>query len=83
MPCCFGGRICFDHSIIRLDKPSYPFCIEELGANGSRSIIERWATEALAADRLWDIKDEEIAGAIGYEGPTQRLLSRAGLALQL
>jgi hypothetical protein len=22
--------------------------------------IEQWATEALAIDRLWDIKDEEV-----------------------
>ena len=45
---------------IRLDRPSYPFCIDRLAGDGSRLIIERWATERLAADRLWDIKDEEV-----------------------
>jgi hypothetical protein len=47
--------------IIRLDRPSYPFCIDRLDGDGSRLIIERWATERLGADRLWDIKDEEVA----------------------
>jgi hypothetical protein len=58
---CHAASVADFALIIRLDRPSYPFCIEELGAGGSRLIIERWATEALAADRLWDIKDEKVA----------------------
>jgi hypothetical protein len=54
--------------IIRLDNPSYPFCIEEFGANGSHVIIERWATEALAADRIWDIKDKEVRELSASQG---------------
>ena len=46
--------------IIRLDRRPYPFCIEQLAPDGSRWIIERWATESLAADRLGDIKDAEV-----------------------
>ena len=48
--------------ILRLGK-RYPYCIERLGADGSRVVVEGWSTEALAAHRLQDIMDEEIASA--------------------
>ena len=57
---CHAGAMTELALIIRLDRPSYPFCIEQLVPDGSRLIIERWATEAIAADRLRDIEDEEI-----------------------
>jgi hypothetical protein len=36
----------------------YPFCIDRVRADGSCVTIERWPTEALAANRLKDIEEE-------------------------
>ena len=43
--------------IIRLGR-QYPFCIDRTEADGSRTTVERWSTEALATDRLADIEEE-------------------------
>jgi hypothetical protein len=55
---CYTGIMADYEVILRLDR-RYPFCIDQLAADGSRLTVERWSSAALAADRLLDIRDEE------------------------
>jgi hypothetical protein len=47
-----------DYTVLACVGGHFPYCIDQIDADGSRTIIERWQTEALAIDRLLDIQEE-------------------------
>ena len=46
------------YTVTRRINGRYPYCIDRIDEGGSQVVVERWQSEALATDRMGDIRDE-------------------------